>query len=382
VLSNRERIGYECRVPRSRRRAVIAALALLSCGLASPAAPAHAADASWTRPLVAIAYYSSADLPAIEDSVRAAHLRSSVPVYYGNYWGTSPSRRERVHAAATDVSIPNGRWAPIFGWTPNKFWDHRRLSSEEEGRLSSTDRRMDGPSPSLSTLLAKGGSTAYGWGRELGRRFRDRAREVESHGDKVERWQFDEVPTNAVKSDGRKARDLVRGMLDGLLTGRPELGDRHVRGIVYMANATLELASKPNRGELRDFWRTINRDSVALVGEEYPRFEGNPRRSAFVQSAGQREMARQGKVLGKLASKYVVGVTPGYRDVPGLGGNVKHKSKEGVDAWRADFLNARAQYGVAGFATYNLLGDNGKRTALRPLFAAFRDGLRALGAAR
>jgi hypothetical protein len=93
-------------------------------------------------------------------------------------------------------------------------------------------------------------------------------------------------------------------------------------------------------------------------------------------------MAAQGGVLGKLASKYVVGVTPGYRDVPGLGGNVKGRSSEGVNAWRADFLNARAQFGVAGFATYNLLGENGTRKALRPLFAAFADGIRALGGAR
>jgi hypothetical protein len=78
----------------------------------------------------------------------------------------------------------------------------------------------------------------------------------------------------------------------------------------------------------------------------------------------------------------VVGVTPGYRDVPGLGGNVKGRSSEGVNAWRADFLNARAQYGVAGFATYNLLGENGTSTALRPLFAAFANGIRALGGAR
>jgi hypothetical protein len=346
-----------------------------------PGVPARAADASWTKPVVAIAYYSSDDLPAIEDAVRRAKLPRGVPVYYGNYWGTSPGRRRRLHAATVPtVEIPNGRRAPIFGWTPNKFWDRRRLSDADESKLSSSDRRMSGAAPSLYTLLARGGSTAYDWGRELGKRFRDRARQVEAGGDKVERWQFDEVPTNAVGRDGRKARDLVRGMLDGLLVGRQELGDRHVRGIVFFANATLELASRPNRGELKGFWQTVNRDSVALAGEEYPRFVGNPRRSAFVQSGGQRAMAAQGGVLGTLASKYVVAVTPGYRDVPGLGGNVNHKSKEGVDAWRADFLAARAQYGVAGFATYNLLGENGTGDALRPLFAAFRDGLRAGGA--
>jgi hypothetical protein len=91
-------------------------------------------------------------------------------------------------------------------------------------------------------------------------------------------------------------------------------------------------------------------------------------------------MAAQGGVLGRLASKYVVTVNPGYRsDVHGLGGNAKGRSQEGVDAWRADFLHARAQYGVAGFATYNLLGENGSRHALGPLFVAFREGLHVLG---
>jgi hypothetical protein len=91
-------------------------------------------------------------------------------------------------------------------------------------------------------------------------------------------------------------------------------------------------------------------------------------------------MAAQGGALGRLANKYVVTVNPGYRpDVHGLGGNAKGRSQEGVDAWRADFLHARAQYGVAGFATYNLLGENGSRHALGPLFVAFREGLRVLG---
>jgi hypothetical protein len=363
------------------QRIGLAALAALVCALASPVAGARAADASWTSPLVAIAYYSNDDLPAIENAVAAAKLPSGVPVYYGNYWGTSGASRAR-RASVTPVDIPGGRLAPIFGWTPNKFWDRRRLSSSDESRLSDSDRQMSGAAPSLSSLLATGGSTAYRWGREIGRRFRDRVRQVESQGDRVYRWQFDEVPTNARGHDGRKARDLVRGMLDGVATGRKELGDHKLRGIVYMANATLELAAQPDRGELDHFWRTIERSSIALVGEEYPRFEGNPRRSAFVESGGQRAMASQGGVLGKLASKYVVGVTPGYRDVPGLGGNTKGRSSDGVNAWRADFLTARAEYGVAGFATYNLLDENGTSQALKPLFAAFADAIRELGGAR
>jgi hypothetical protein len=344
----------------------------------APAPSALAADASPARPLVAVAYYSADELPTIAKAIEKANFRAGTPIYYGSYWGTSGTKRRRL-AKAASLDVPGALRAPIFGWTPNKFWDRRRLSSSEEAKLPGSDRAYDGAAPSLSYLLSKGGSTAYHWGRELGRRFRDRAQDVEEAGDPVSRWQFDEVATNAVHHGGRKARDLMRGMLDGLFYGREELGQRRIRGIVYIANASLELASQPNRGELKGFWETIHRDSIAVAGEEYPRFEGDPRRSAFVQSGGQRAMAAQSGALRKLASKYVVAVTPGYRDVPGLGGNVKGRSHEGVDAWRRDYLNARAQYGVAGYATYNLLAENGSSAALNPLFAAFRDGLRALG---
>jgi hypothetical protein len=239
---------------------------------------------------------------------------------------------------------------------------------------------MDGAAPSLAALLARGGSSAYRWGREIGRRFRDRVRQVEEiHHVDVDRWQFDEVPTNAAGRSGRKARDLVRGMLNGVTYGRPELGDRRVRGVVFVAHESLKLAARPATGELGRFWRTVDGDSLAVVGEEYPRFVGNPRRSAFVQSAGQRAMARAGGVLRKLAAKYVVGVTPGFAGASGLGGNTGGRSPDGADAWRADFLAARAQYGVAGFAAYDMQGENGRRRTVRPLFRAIAAALRELG---
>jgi hypothetical protein len=146
-----------------------------------------------------------------------------------------------------------------------------------------------------------------------------------------------------------------------------------------MANATLKLANEPLRGELKRFWRTLDNDALAVAGEEYPRFVGNPRRSAFVQSGGQRAMARQGGVLRKLASKYVVAVTPGHLPVQGLGGNTGGRSRDGANAWRADFLAARAQYGVAGFAVYDMNGENGRRRTVRPLFRAVSAALRELG---
>ena len=363
------------------RRTGLAALALLACA-AAPCA-AHAGAATPARPIVAISYYSSDDLPVIGNNLEAAKLPSGTPIYYGNYWGTSYARAMRAkHDPSPTLDVPGARVAPILGWTPNKFWDYRRLDTSEERRLPPSQRKLDGAAPSLYTLLARGGSDAYRWGREIGRRFRDRARQVEELGGEVDRWQFDEVPTNAIGHGARKARDLVRGMIDGVAYGRKQLGDRKVRGIVFVANASLELAEKPVRGELKTFWRTVDRSSIALAGEEYPRFVGDPRRSAFVQSAGQREMARHGGVLRRLASKYVVAVTPGYGGATGLGGNTGGRSQEGANAWRADFLAARAAYGIAGLAAYDLLDENGRRHTVRPLFRAFATALRELGEAR
>jgi hypothetical protein len=358
------------------RRTGLAILAVLAC-TAAPAA-ARAADASYARPVVSLAYYSADDLPVIANAMEDAGFPRGTPIYYGSYWGTAPRAVHR-RSQPTTSDIPAGRFAPLFGWTPNKFWEYRRLDASDERKLRS-DRAMDGATPSLSELLARGGSRAYRWGRELGRRFRDRAREVEEiHDVDVDRWQFDEIPTNAVGRSGRKARDLVRGMLEGVALGRPELGDRKLRGVVFVAHETLKLASRRMTGELKRFWRTVDRDSLAVVGEEYPRFVGNPRRSAFVQSAGQRTMARRGGVLRRIAAKYVVGVTPGYAPAAGLGGNTGDRSPDGANAWRADFLAARAQYGVAGFAAYDMLGENGRRRTVRPLFRAIAAALRELG---
>ena len=148
-----------------------------------------------------------------------------------------------------------------------------------------------------------------------------------------------------------------------------------------MSNASLELSVARMSSELKRFWASIDHDSLALVGEEYPKFMGDPNRSAFVQSGGQRAMAARGGVLGQLASKYVVGVTPGYARAHGLGGNTKHRDDSGVNAWRASFLQARAQYGVAGFAAYQLHHRNGTPKVLVPLLQAFGDAMRSTAGA-
>src|SRR5205823_2375220 len=95
----------------------------------------------------------------------------------------------------------------------------------------------------------------------------------------------------------------------------------------------------------------------------------------FVESSGQRHMAAAGGVLGSLANKYMVAVTPGYHLAPGYGGNLKGKSAEGVDAWRAAFLTARAKIGVAGFAVFQIHGRNGLRSVMSGVLGGFAQAL-------
>jgi hypothetical protein len=138
-----------------------------------------------------------------------------------------------------------------------------------------------------------------------------------------------------------------------------------------MANRSLQLTAVGETAELRSFWSALDRASAYFVGEEYPKFVGDPRRSAFVESSGQRHMAAQGGVLGSLANKYMVGVTPGYHLAPGYGGNLKGKSADGVNAWRAAFLAARAKIGVAGFAVFEIHGHNGARSVMNGVLGGF-----------
>ena len=360
------------------RRPLSILVALSALGAAAPApALANQQTASLQHPIVLLSYYSSSNLPTIEPAVRAAKL-PKVRVFYGNYVASDEAD---FSSHPPTMHVPRARRALIFNWVTNALWTRQRLSDSDRSHLDHDGKTLTGQAPSLYTLLARGGDYAYFWGRELGRRFRDRLRQLDSEGIHSSSYQFDEIPTNVLESEnGSRARDLIRGMMNGVAHGRPELGDRFMRGLTYIANASLQLASAPMTGELDRFWRTVDHDSLAVVGEEYPKFEGNPDRSAFVQSSGERTMIARGGTLGHLGDKYVTGITPGYRVVHGLGGNVKGRSDDGVNAWRAAYLHARAQLGVAGFGAYQMLDRNGYREVLRPMLKAFAAGLRTEGA--
>lgn len=357
------------------RGGTVAPLLLLVLGLAA-AAPASAA-----RPVALFSYYDGEDLPTIVGEFNAAGLPRSVPIYFGNYWG-SPRGSEppgtRRPPPPTVTAGPRFSYAPMMPLRPGLFWERRRVSPELADALARAgDGHLAGPMPSLRTILRGSTPSRVAWGQELGRRFRDRFRIPNRHGLGAVTWQLDEIRTEAAGRRGRPLRDFTRGVLLGLRFGRPALGDGEVRGFVHVAHRAFRLA-RGRGAEVARFWRTVDGAAVRLIGEEYVRFRGSPRRAARAQAAGQRALRRAGGARRALANRYVVGMTPGHRMLPGLGGNVGRLSRARVNRWRRGFVRARARMGVSGFSQFNFRGANGSPAAIRDAVRALAFGVRLL----
>lgn len=202
------------------------------------------------------------------------------------------------------------------------------------------------------------------WGRELGRRFRDSIRLARAAGVDVKTWQFDELVREvAVGPNQRAHREYATGILEGLLSGRPELGDAPEQGIVWAAAATLRrLPVLPIRGTpgLEDFWQALNNAASLYVGQEYVPFRGSAEAAARDWATGQQLLLREGVVRPQLGRKYVVGMTPGFHsrfDI--LQGNVDGRPPAWVDSWRNRYVRARAGAArVAGFGQFNFCENN------------------------
>jgi hypothetical protein len=240
-------------------------------------------------------------------------------------------------------------YAPLFPVVRSGFWDGRKLPPDEEGKLPPG---WAGRLPSQAVLLASAPATRVAWGTELGRRFRDALRHAP-----VPAWQFDEIVSPVAQ--GRAWRDVVRGALDGLALGRPVLGDTPQRGIVWMARHAFPVVSAPVTTELQLFWRSVERATAHLAGEEYPDFVGDPRAVARSLDAGRRALLAAGPVRRAIGGRYIAGVSPGVELRPGLGGNVSGLSVAALRAWRSAYIAQRAADGVRGFAVFNFLGRNG-----------------------
>lgn len=316
-----------------------------------------------------LSYWQSRHYARLVDAVKRARLPSNTPVYYGNYWGSGrPSEPKKPGGKPRPrPPMPNGRHAPIFPLATSVFWRNRRVPARDRRTLRKRGvAARAGRIPSMRKLA---GRRAYRWGRELGRRFRDRIRNKRRGGTRVTTWQFDEV-VSEIARDGRR-RTFIRGVLDGAHRGRPELGDKKLPGIVFATQKALRTARRG--GDYRRFWRAVDRASLWVVGEEYPQFAGAPGRVARRESAGQGALRRVGR---RLARKYVVGMTPGQRLEPGLGGNVNRRSVGAVNGWRDRYVRARARWRPAGFAQYHFRFENSRTKVMRGAVRALAKGAR------
>lgn len=380
-LAQRARVGALA-VSAAPRRAFAAALCALAYALgtppaaaAEPAPPCRAAPCAGDRePVVILAYWRSRHLPRLVRAIDRSGLPTGTPLYYGNYWGAGRPSEPKPKRPRRKVAVP-GRQAPIFPlMTRSVFWRGRDLPARQRDRLPYSLRvRRHRRIPDLHRVLRMSGARRYAWGLELGRRFRDRIRVKRRE---VVSWQLDEIPHEVARRGGARLRTFTRGVLQGVSVGRPQIGDKHMPGIVWITQPALRLAGKRARGDLGLFWRQLDRSTIYLVGEEYPDFTGPARRAARQQGRGQARLWHAGGARRSLARKYVAGMTPGYRLNKGLGGNVRGRSRPAVRRWRRAYVRARSRKGVAGFGQFNFRYRNGRAPVMNDTLKALAHGVR------
>jgi hypothetical protein len=313
--------------------------------------------------LLVLAYFERDELPRMLGEAQRAGLAGHV--YVGSY-GVGADLGNQIAGAGY-------RYAPMFHITPGFYWERRRVSQQDEKTLESASPRsgrLAGPLPPLPELLRLPPDRRVMWGIELGRRFRDELRAAANAGVPLSSWQLDEIQAEAAGPQGREYRDLTRGVLRGLVFGRPALGDAAQQGFVFWAHSALGLPRLRLTPELAAFWRILNRATLGLFGEEYPAFDGDPRAAARAGDVGRRGLQAGGPVRQSLARKYVTGLTPGYRKAAGLRGNVHGWPREQVNAWRAAYLHARAAAGVAGFGEFDFRFENSRAWVIHDVMNA------------
>jgi hypothetical protein len=261
------------------------------------------------RPTVLLSYFTLRDLGTLLDAVRRSGLSQRATVYVGSY---GANRR-----AAALVQEEGCVYAPMLAL------------------------RNVLPSPLPATAARRVAA-----GREAGRLFRDALRGLPGG---AETWQFDELSRQVASS--RPVREFARGVLDGMLHSRSQ--DRDVSGFVWLAHGAFALPLRPIDAELTAFWHVVDAAASHIAGEEFPQFVGDPAAAAHTEDAGRRALAAGGPIRRSLAARYIAGITPGYRLVPGLGGNVEGRSRTFVNRWRGRYLAARRATSVRDFAVFN-----------------------------
>jgi hypothetical protein len=278
------------------------------------------------RPIVLLSYFTLRDLGALVDAARRSGLTERATVYIGSYGVNS--------RAANAVHEESSLYAPMIAL------------------------RNVLPSPLPPTRARRVAA-----GREAGRSFRDRMHSVPGA---AETWQFDELSRRVASS--RPVREFARGVLDGLLHGRAQ--DSEISGFVWLAHSAFALPLRPIDAELNAFWHVVGAAASHIVGEEFPPFLGDPAAAARTDDAGRRALAAGGPIRRSLAARYVAGITPGYRLVPGLGGNIDGRSRTFVNRWRGRYLATRRGTGVRSFAVFNFRFGNASPQVMNDVLRA------------
>jgi len=297
-------------------------------------------------PVLLVHLYTNKVLERILEGLAAADLPDKTRVYVGTYG---------INEAEARMIIRRGfLYAPAFQLFPDQNKEVRAKRPFRKALPQSPGDPFAGPfpAPAKQRLPTR---QLHEWGLELGRRFRDqleikRASFKAKHLE-IETWQLDEIygecRNDQNAATGLSFRTFTRGVVQGLGEGRRPV-DKIDKGIVWIPRSALHSLSRSLTAELRLFWDGIDAGTSILVGEEYPPFVGNATDSGHSSGADHRALAERGKVhpaCKRLAANYIVGMTPGWKLRPGLGGNPRAhpKSLSEVTAWRNEFATSRAR---------------------------------------
>jgi hypothetical protein len=291
--------------------------------------------------VVSLSYFDGVGQTNVVNALDRARLGHHVETYAGSY-GVNGGTSDALHATGT-------RYAPIFEVVKDVYMT--RDLTAAEARLVH-DHAHSGTLPTYQSILGMSYASAYGWGREKGRRMRDDVRKTVRQGALVESWHLDELVSEVMGPDQDAILGYEGGLLDGLHGGRVELGDRPMKGILFVAANAFGIASSGG-SHVRTFlgiaWRTCFR----ICGEEYPDFTGDPVAVASSETGLQLGLRNAG-----FGGRYMACVTPGERLVAGLGGNVNGLSLAQVQSWEERYVDKRRQDGVESFAEYNFVHEN------------------------
>ena len=316
------------------------------------------ASAERKRRAVIAAEFALADLPALLREL--ARLPPGGPLYIGSY-GINDSASEQIH------ELPNAAYAPMFTIPSPPAWDSDSLQPAAGPRAPRA--------PFRDVVAALGRMSArrrISTGLSIGRRFRDRIADARARGIEVDTWQFDEIHGECVGAAGRPVRQFTAAILRGMGGGGPGAAHSFLPGIVWVAHSAMPLIEERSDPERARFWRSLANAALFFVGEEFPSFRLSPATAAAQYGTGQRALARSRGYRRALAPRYVVGITPGWRPLPGLGGKTPRMTRSDVNEWRNSYLRLRSQASPAGVGVFDWTHENSARIVVRDTVMALQ----------